>query len=224
MSCHIRCDPPHFQNSCSMPFFGLTFLVYRVQFVNRPQMNGKKSLKIHPKAKLQNFHLTRSPTYSSKKCTCPPLFNLVLCTLLRDLSMSCWSDLIGSTCPLVFLCAKFCYTISSVYSGAGVQTQWGRYRLFVWMLPRSLQQIYVPLFIPFSFKDKMRRISFPNSLHALLPNFSWSWWVMRMGHWIVSSILHSWMVRCDFRQTIAVRAVVSISSLAVSNWNGKEWL
>ena len=55
MSCHIRCDPPHFQNSCSMPFFGLTFLVYRVQFVNGPQMNGKKSSKIHPNPKLQNF-------------------------------------------------------------------------------------------------------------------------------------------------------------------------
>ena len=93
---------------------------------------------------------------------------------------------------------------------------------YFWMLPRSLQQIYVPLFIPFSFKDKMRRMSFPNSLHALHPNFSWSWWVILMGHWIVSSTLYSWMVRCDFRQTIAVRAVVSISSLAVSNWNGKE--
>ena len=58
--------------------------------------------------------------------------------------------------PLCFLRAKFCYTISSVYSGAGVQTQWEDTDSYFWMLPRSLQHIYVPLFILCSLKKKKK--------------------------------------------------------------------
>ena len=43
-----------------MSVFGLMLLVYHTQFMNHPQMSRQKSLKIYPKAKVQNFHLLAS--------------------------------------------------------------------------------------------------------------------------------------------------------------------
>ena len=86
MSCCIRFshDPSHLQNFGSMRVFGLLLLVYRAQFVNHPQMSRKKSSKIHPKTKVRNYYLNRSPVHSSYNCTRPPLFNLILCIHMRS--------------------------------------------------------------------------------------------------------------------------------------------
>ena len=47
--------PSHLENFASMPILGLMLLVYSAQFVNRPQISGSKSSKIHPKTKVESF-------------------------------------------------------------------------------------------------------------------------------------------------------------------------
>lgn len=56
-------DPSHLQDFGSKPVFGLVLLVCLTQTVSRPQKNRLKTSKIHPKTKVQHFHLNRFPHF-----------------------------------------------------------------------------------------------------------------------------------------------------------------